>query len=380
MASTRTALSQVKRPLKVAIVHDWLIGGGAERVVQALHELYPNAPVYTSFATQEWREQLDGKVVTGFLQRWPFSRLRKYVGVLRMWWFSHLDFSDYDLVISSTGNGEAFGIKTKGKTKHICYCHTPTHYYWRHYDQYMKRPGFGLFDPLARFGLKLLVGPLRRWDLKASKGPDVFIANSTHIQNDIKTYYGRDAVVIHPPVDTERFKNEPAVKRDGFVTIARLAPAKHVDILIQACNKLKLPLTVIGNGPDYPRLAKIAGPTITFKGRATGNWVSDADIPAELVRAEAFLFASFDDFGIVSVEALAAGTPVIAYKAGGALDYVEPGKTGLFFEEQTAESLAGVLAPFDSEQFDTAYIRAYAERFSPHVFKQQISELIDQTT
>jgi glycosyltransferase involved in cell wall biosynthesis len=367
------------RKLKVAITHDWLIGGGAERVVRALHEMFPDAPIYTSYATNEWRERLGGKVVTGFLQRWPFSHLRKFVGILRIWWFGHLDFSEYDLVISSTGNGEAFGIKTSGKTKHICYCHTPTHYYWRHYDQYMKRPGFGVFDPMARLGLKLLVGPLRRWDKRAAQRPDLFVANSTHIQRDIKTYYGRDAVVVHPPIDLERFKQEPAVKREGFITIGRLAPAKRFDVLIEACNTLKLPLTIIGNGPDYARLAKLAGPTITFLGKATGNFVSDEDVPKYLKRAEAFLFASFDDFGIVSVEALAAGTPVIAYKAGGALDYVVPGKTGLFFDEQTAESLIDVLKTFESSRFNAAEIEHYAEQFSPDVFKRKLRAVVDKT-
>ncbi|MET1033330.1 MAG: glycosyltransferase [Candidatus Saccharimonadales bacterium] len=365
------------RKLKVAIVHDWLIGGGAERVVQALHEMFPDAPIYTSYATDEWREKLDGKVVTGFLQRWPFPKLRKFVGVFRIWWFGHLDFSDYDLVISSSGNGEAFGIKTSGNTKHICYCHTPTHYYWRHYNQYMKRPGFGTFDPLARVGLKMLLGPLRRWDYKAAQRPDLFVANSTHIQSDIKTYYDRDSVVVHPPIDLERFEQEPVVKRDGFVTIGRLAAAKHVDVLIEACNRLKLPLTVIGNGPDYDRLAKIAGPTITFLGKATNTFVSDAEIPAHLKKAQAFLFASFDDFGIVSAEALASGTPVIAYKAGGALDYVEPGKTGLFFDQQTADSLCEVLQSFDSSAFDPAYIHQFATQFSPENFKQHMHEHID---
>lgn len=371
--------SSTSRKLKVAIVHDWLIGGGAERVVQTLHEMFPDAPIYTSYATDEWRERLDGRVVTGFLQRWPFSRLRKFVGILRIWWFGRLDFSDYDLVISSTGNGEAFGIKTKDKTKHLCYCHTPTHYYWRHYNQYMQHPGFGIFDPVARLGLKLLVAPLRRWDYRAAQRVDQFIANSSHIQKDIQTYYGRGSAVVHPPVDVGRFTQAPAAKRSGFVTIARLAPAKRVDVLIEACNRLQLPLTVIGNGPDYARLAKLAGQTITFRGKATGNFVPDEEVPAYLHSAEAFLFASFDDFGIVSVEALASGTPVIAYKAGGALDYVEEGKTGLFFAEQTADSLCEALEKFQTtkESFDAGYIRNAAAQFSPDAFKQRIRKQID---
>jgi len=378
-ATVRASQSSAPRKLKVAITHDWLVGGGAERVVQALHEMFPDAPIYTSYTTKEWQERLDNKVVTGYLQKWPFSKLRKFVGVLRIGWFGRLDFSDYDLVISSTGNGEAFGIKTNDKTKHLCYCHTPTHYYWRHYDQYMRSPGFGIFDPLARLGLKLLVGPLRRWDKRTAQRPDVFVANSTHIKQDIKTYYGRDAAVVHPPVDLERFENEAAAKREGFVTIGRLAPAKRLDILIEACNHLKLPLTIIGNGAEYARLAKMAGPTITLLSKANGNFVPDEQIPGYLKKAQAFLFASFDDFGIVSVEALASGTPVIAYKAGGALDYVQEGKTGLFFAEQTAESLAEVLQNFDSSQFDPVKIGQFAKQFSPEVFKKKMDEVISKT-
>lgn len=363
------------RSLKVAIVHDWLIGGGAERVVEQMHRLFPDAPIFTSYCTPEWRARLNGKVVTGFLQRWPFPKLRKFVGVLRIWWFTHLDFTGYDLVLSSTGNGEAFGVRTKPGTIHLCYCHTPTHYYWRHYEQYMQRPGFGMLDPLARVGLKLLVGPLRRWDLRASKRPDAFIANSTHIQHDIKQYYERDAVVIYPPIDVDRFRAAPAVKRSGFVTMGRQAPAKRNDIIVEACTRLKLPLTVIGRGPDHDRLVKLAGPTVTFLTNVT-----DEEMPAHLAAAEAFLFASFDDFGISPIEAMAAGTPVIAYKAGGALDYVEPGKTGLFFEKQTVDSLCEVLATFDARSFDAGYIQAFAGRFSPQVFTTQLSDLIRTLT
>ena len=360
------------RPLKVAIVHDWLIGGGAERVVYELHKLFPDAPIYTSYCTDEWRKRLDGKVVTGFLQHWPFSRLRKFVGVLRIWWFTHLDFSGYDLVISSSGNGEAFGVRTKAGTIHICYCHTPTHYYWRHYDQYMQRPGFGAFDPMARLGLRLLVGPLRRWDLRASKRPDAFIANSAHIQSDIKKYYDRDSVVIWPPIDVARFRSTAPVKRQGFVTMGRQAPAKRTDILVEACTKLNLPLRVIGRGPDHDRLVQMAGPTIQFL-----TDVNDEDMPAALASAEAFLFASFDDFGIAPIEAMATGTPVIAYKAGGALDYVMPGKTGLFFEEQSVESLCKVLQSFNSGSFNHDYIQKYSSQFSGEAFTQKITKLID---
>lgn len=361
--------------LKVAIVHDWLIGGGAERVVQALHEMFPDAPIYTSYASKEWQQRLDGKVVTGFLQRWPFSRLRKVLPLLRIWWFGRLNFKGYDLVISSSGNGEAFGITVPKGTVHITYCHSPVHYYWRHYEQYMKQPGFGFFDPLARLGLRLLIGPLRKWDLKAAQKPDYFIANSTHIQNDIKKYYGRSSQVIFPPVDTERFKNTPATKRSGFITVGRLAPFKRADLIVEACTRLRLPLTVIGNGPDKARLQKIAGPSVTFPDR----YITDDEIPAYMAKSEAFLFASFEDFGITPVEALAAGTPVIAYRGGGALDYVKEGKTGLFFDEQSVGSLCSVLQQFDSSQFNPATIQKEVDRFSIETFKKQMAAFIEKS-
>jgi glycosyltransferase involved in cell wall biosynthesis len=356
----------------VAIVHDWLIGGGAERVVQALHELYPDAPIYTSYSTPEWRERLDGKVVTGFLQKWPFSKIRKFVGPLRIWWFTRLDFSAYDLVISSSGNGEAFGVRTPKHTTHICYCHTPTHYYWRHYDQYLKHPGFGLFDPLARLGLKLLVGPLRKWDYKAAQRPDYFIANSSHIQSDIQRYYGRESTVIHPPIDIARFKDAGDGHREGFVTAGRQVPAKHTNLIVEACTKLDVPLTVIGRGPEHTRLTKIAGPSVTFL-----HNVTDAEMPEHFAAAKAFVFASYDDFGIVPIEAMAAGTPVIAFQAGGALDYVIPGKTGAFFDEQTVPAVRKALRTFDAAHYKQGVIRQFSEQFSPQIFKTKLRQFID---
>ncbi len=356
--------------MKVAIVHDWLVGGGAERVVEELHKLYPEAPIYTSYATEEWRQKLDGRVVTGWLQY--LGRIRKFIPLLRIWWFQSLDFSVYDLVISSSGNGEAKGVKTLPKTLHVNYCHSPTHFYWRHYDQYIREPGFGLMNPLARLGLKLFVRPLRKWDYRAAQRADYVIANSNHIRDEIKTFYGRESVVIHPPVDVERFQAAHASSRAGFVTAGRQVPYKKTSLIIDACNQLELPLTVIGRGPEHQALVRMAGPTVTLLDN-----VSDRDIPHYFAEAEGFLFAAYEDFGVTPVEAMAAGTPVLAYKAGGALDYVVPGKTGEFFKEQSAESLMEALKKFDPAIYDRAKISSHANEFSGEEFKVKFQNYID---
>ncbi len=365
------------KQLRVAIVSDWLIGGGAERVVEELHKMYPDAPIYTSYCTDEWRQRLDGKVVTGYLQH--FGKIRKFLPPLRALWFSRLKLNSFDLVISSSG-AEAKGIKAKHPTVHINYCHAPTHYYWARYDEYMKNPGFGWLDPLARLGLWLLVGPMRRWDRKAAQRPDYLIANSNFTKGQIKKYYGRDSTVIHPPVDIERFQTSNPVKkilnklsnsRNGFLVVGRQTPYKRIGLAVAACTELGLPLTVVGDGPDHKKLVKMAGPSVKF---VTG--ASDAEVVKYFQSAKAFIFPGADDFGIVAVEALAAGTPVIAYKAGGALDYVTQ-DTGLFFIEPTAASLAKALQDFNSKSFDHTQIARHAANFSPKIFQEKIEKNVE---
>jgi glycosyltransferase involved in cell wall biosynthesis len=355
-----------KRPLKVAIVHDWLVGGGAELVVEQLHQMFPEAPIFTSYATHEWRKRLDGKVRTGWLQY--FGKVRKFIPLLRIWWFTRLDLSGYDLVISSSG-AEAKGIRVPEKTIHVNYCHAPTHYYWSRYNQYMRQPGFGMFDWLARIGLRALVGPLRKWDYNAAQRPDYLIANSTYIQSQIQEYYGRTSTVVHPPVYIERFQKPQNLKRErkGFLISGRQTPYKRFDLAVQACSKHKLPLTVVGEGPDYKRLRKMAGPSITFLGK-----VSDEVMEEELASSIAYIFPGVDDFGIAAVEALASGTPVIAYKKGGALDYVLPGKSGQFFEQPTAESLSKALTAFEPQRYSHPSIAVFAHRFSREEFQKRM--------
>lgn len=360
------------RKPRVAIVHDWLVGGGAELVVEQLHKLFPDAPIYTSYATAEWRKRLDGKVVTGWLQ--PLGKLRKFLPMLRILYFTRLKLKGYDLVISSSG-AEAKGITVPDGTIHINYCHAPTHYYWSRYNEYMKQPGFGLFDPLARFGLWLFVKPLRKWDYKAAQRPDAIIANSTHIQREIKKYYGRESTVIFPPVYFERFQKlqHSRTKRRGFIISGRQTPYKRFDLAVVACTKLGLPLTVIGSGPDQPRLRRLAGKSVTFLGR-----VSDNVLEQEFASAGALIFPGLEDFGITPVEAMAAGMPVLAYKGGGALDFVKPGVTGEFFDAQTAKSLALALRKFDTGAYSSAAIRAYAQKFSKERFQNEVKKYLSE--
>jgi len=393
--------SPIPKP-RVVLVTDWIYGGGGELVVEEFHRIYPDAPIYTSYCSDEWRQRLNSKVVTGYLQHPPFKQMRKFLPLLRQWWFAGLDLNNYDLIISITGNGEAKFAHSRSphlsqtrsgtdrsphlssinshlsgrRPVHISYCHTPVHFYWRHYSEYLDNPGF---KPvwLARLGLKALVGPLKRRDYAAAQKVDHFIANSSHISADIKKYYNRDSVTIYPPVNTSFFSQLLTTSsrlpkpRLGFVIWGRHVPMKKIDIAIKACNQLQLPLTVIGSGPITAELKKLAGPTVTFAGR-----VSDTELAKLAASAEAFIFPSLEDFGIAPVEALAAGTPVIAYKAGGALDFVIPGKTGEFFTEQTVKSLVTALQNFKPRTYDHADISQFAEKFSAQNFKANVSRFI----
>lgn len=362
------------KKMKVAIVCDWLTGiGGAERVVLELHKMYPNAPIYTSQydpSRIDWFKDAD--VRTTWLQKLPKS-LKKFLPLLRAWTFSRLDLSEYDLVISSSG-AEAKGVKTGQGTTHICYCHSPTHYYWVRHEEYLANPGFPRgFNWLARIGLKLLVSPLRRWDKHAAKRPDYMIANSTHTQAMIKRYYRRDSVVVFPPVETDRFKlPAKAPSRHGLLVAGRQTPYKRFDLAVEACNRLKVPLVVIGDGPDHKRLEKLAERNVTFLSN-----VNDHQIVDHFQSALGFIMPNMDDFGIVAVEAMAAGTPVIAYNKGGSLDYLKEGRTGIFFKRQTVDSLTKALEAALAKNFNYTAISEHAQNFSVPAFRQNMQKAIE---
>lgn len=358
--------------MKVALVHDYLNQmGGAERVVLALHELFPDAPIYTSIYDPQ---RVDSAfrtmdIRTTFMQKLPLVT-KHHQPYLPVYPFAmeSLDLRGYDLVLSSSS---AFGkgVITRPETLHICYCHTPMRWCWN-YDEYVEREQLG---NAARRVLPLLIAGMRIWDQTSSMRVDSFIANSPVVAERIKKYYRRDAVVIPPPVEASRFPFDPMTQpEDYFLILSRLIPYKRIDLAIEACNRLHLPLVIIGSGRDEARLRRLAGPTIRFLGR-----LSDEDVLYYYSHCRAFLFPGEEDFGITPLEAQAAGRPVIAYGAGGALASVIEGVTGTFFHEQTVDSLVAVLATFDEQCYDTQSIRNHALEFDTPRFKRRILQFVE---
>ncbi len=360
--------------MKVAIVHDWLtVQGGAERVVLALHKAYPDAPIYTSVYNQAVLPQFkDADVRSSFLQRWPLAkRKHQLFPTLRTYAFESFDFSDFNVVISSC-SAEAKGIITRPETLHICYCYTPTRYYWSNYNEYLNDTGFGLLSPLVKLVMPRIVTKMREWDFAASARVDQYVTQSHYIADRIKKYYRRaDTPVINPPIEADRFKITEGAKK-GFLVVSRLIPYKRVDLAVQACTELNLPLTVIGSGSELAKLKAMAGPTITFTGR-----LSDEQIAEAYSEVEAFIFTSEEDFGLTPLESMAAGRPVIAYAAGGALETVTEGKTGTFFKQQTVESLKKVLKSFDASKYNPETLRTHALKYDEAEFIKNIKKFVD---
>ena len=366
----------MNKPPKVAIVHDWLTTmGGAEPTVLEIHKLFPNAPIYTSvYDAANMPAFKNINVRTTDLQTKLPKKLRyKHVlwPTLRAKAFRKLDLSEFDVIISSS-SAEAKAVrKTHPDQIHIAYIHTPPRYYWSHYEEFRREFTFGALTPFIRPFIPHFVKKMRKLDLESTKDIDVFIANSTVTQQRIKEYYNKPSTVIHPPVEVAKFTPPPKGERSGYILWGRHVPYKRFDLAIEACNNLKAPLTVIGSGPDTERLKSLAGPTITFIGR-----VSDEELVQRAQSAKAFLFPNEEDFGISAVEALAAGTPVIAYKKGGALDIVQEGETGVFFEEQSVESLVDAMKRFESMSFLPATLHRKAKRFDKGLFTTKLRNII----
>ena len=396
--------------MKVAIVCDWLTNvGGAEKVLLEIHHLFPKAPIYTSKYSKRgisWFS--DAEVKTGWLQIFPVF-MRRILGPLRQRWFSHLDLSGYDLVISVTGAEAKAVRRLKPGAKHISYCHVPTQYYWQLYDTYIKNPGFGIFNPIVRFFFKLMVKPLREADFEAAQRVDEFITISNYAKELIFKYYKREATVIHPPVDIDAFRGhfgdasrdrkssrlssqgsasytlgsslrefpQNITKMPYYITTSRQVNWKRLDLAVKACKELKRELLVVGEGPEHSRLVKIAENSEFVKFLPlTGR----EELASLLAGARGYIFPSLEPFGIAPVEALSAGCPVIAFGEGGALDYIDDGKNGVLFDKQTVSSVKDAILKFEKKKFDRKLVVESAREFSVQRFDREIKEFVNEKT
>ena len=354
---------------KIAIVHDWLTNmGGAEQVVINFHEIYKNAPIYTTFYTPD---NLDDKlknlnVKTSFMQRKKkVYNHKKYFPMMPLA-FSLFNMKNYDIIISSSSSC-AKGIKKKKDAIHICYIHTPMRYAYEYKYEYTNGMNF-----IKKILVNILLFFIRIWDQKNTKRVDYFIANSTEIQKRVKNTYNRDSVVIFPPVRCNLFNIS---KRNGdyYFIVSRLVGYKRFDLAVKVCTELNKKLIIIGDGPEREKLEKMAGPTITFLGRQ-----DDETVRKYMSECKALLFPGLEDFGIVPVEAQACGRPVICYGKGGVLDTVIDGKTGIYFKEQTIQSLKYAIEKFENTKFDKEIIRKHALEFDEKIFKKRISEFVEK--
>jgi len=361
--------------LKVAVIHDWLVTyAGAERVLEQILQLYPEAELYSliDFLPANRRDFILNKEVrTSFIQKLPSAskKYRNYLPLMPLA-IEQFDLSEFVLIISSS-HAVAKGVITNSNQLHICYCYTPIRYAWDLYYQYLKESGLnsGIKGMIAKFILHYI----RIWDYSTTNRVDHFIAISNYIARRIKKIYGRESSVIYPPVDVNKF--EPLSKKEDFyLTVSRMVPYKKIDLIVEAFSMMSdKRLVVIGDGPDFTKIKKKAGKNVELLGYQTSEIVKDY-----MQKARAFIFAAEEDFGIAPVEAQACGTPVIAYGKGGVTETVIADKTGLFFEEQTLDSLIKAVKYFESveDKFDVVEIRKNAERFGIERFKKEFKEFV----
>lgn len=357
--------------MRVAIIHDYLNQyGGAERVLEALHQLYPDAPVYTSIYDAEAMpaHYRSWDIRTSFMQQLPGWRrhFRRYL-LFYPTAFESFNLSGYDLILSSS-SAFAKGVIPYPGTIHICYCHTPMRFAWRTRD-YVEREGIrGLQGALLPFALTYV----RLWDVSTVARVDSFVANSHEVARRIARYYGREAEVVPPPVDLPPYYPQPT--GDFYLAGGRLIPYKRIELTVEAFTQLGLPLKIFGDGRDRRRLERLAGPNIEFLG-----WVDEHTRHRLFARCRGFIFPGEEDFGITPLEAMAAGRPVIAYGAGGALETVIDGVTGRFFHEPTAAALVAAVTASQSDYYDPALIRRHAESYGCEIFLARMRDLIRET-
>lgn len=359
--------------MKVALVHDWLTNfGGAERLIEIFHGLFPKAPIYTVLYDQtrlpERFKTMD--IRTSFLQKVPFAR-KKHQWFLQFMPLAveQFNLSEYDLVLSSS-TACAKGVITRAGTCHICYCNTPMRYAWDFYHEYTETKGL-----LLRSYIAWQMNRVRQWDRLSADRVDYFIANSQNVARRIRKHYRRDAYVIHPPVDT-KYYYPAGNERNYFLCAGRLVSYKRIDLAVQAFSQLKLPLWVAGDGGEYKNLKRLAGSNIKFLGK-----VEDKELRSLYQQCRAFVFPGEEDFGIMPLEAQACGRPVIAFGKGGALETVIDGQTGLFFEEQSVVSLTKAVERFlhMEHDFRPEDITAHANKFAVERFKSEIINYVNQS-
>ncbi|HEX5429831.1 MAG TPA: glycosyltransferase [Patescibacteria group bacterium] len=355
--------------MKIALVHEFLNQlGGAEKVLQNFLEIWPEAEIhvilYDKHKTLGEFEKY--KMTTSFLNRIPGTKSHPRLFLLMMpGAIESFKFDDFELVISDSSSF-AKGVKTD--KPHICYMHTPTRFLWTE-SEYINQQKYP--DIFKWFGKRALPG-LKKWDFDAAQRPDFLIANSLNVQDRIKKFYNRESVVIPPPVDTEFF-HTVGTKQDYFFTVSRLEPYKKIDVIVEAFNELGLPLKIAGIGTAMSALKKLAKPNVEFLGR-----VPDEELRAHYSQSKAFVFAGEEDAGIALIEAQACGTPVLAFRAGGAKESVIAGGTGEFFEEQNCQSLVDALRKFNPGHYDIQAMRANAEKFSKRHFQAKIKEFVEE--
>ena len=364
--------------MRVALVHDYIKEyGGAERVLEALHEIWPDAPVFTTVYLPEFlgphKERFNPpaggwNIKTSWLQILPFkSKLISPIRLIAPFVFKSFDFSRFDVVLADA-SAFAKGVKVPPKTMLVCYCHTPTRYLWLDGKSYVEALSYPAI-------IKALIPPvlaqIKKWDVRAAQRPHHYIANSKTVSARIKRFYNRDSIVVYPPVDTEFFNNISG-KENYYFAASRLEPYKKIELVVEAFNDLGLPLKIAGSGTASLKLRKMAKSNIEFLGR-----VSDEELRRRYSEAQAFIFPAIEDAGIMPIEAMSCGTPVIALGEGGALETVLSGKTGLFFKEPTSSSLKATIANFHPDNFNREVIREHARQFDKHIFRAKIKSLIE---
>jgi glycosyltransferase involved in cell wall biosynthesis len=361
--------------MNVAIVHYWLVTmRGGEKVLEALLELFPDADIYTHVYDPSAVSDLINShtIYTSYINKLPLAKkfYQKYMPLMPDA-LKEFDLQNYDLIISSE-SGPAKGIVPNPDAYHICYCHTPMRYLWDMYHEYFGKAGW-----VSRFFMKRLIPGLRLWDIASSNLADRFIANSSYTAKRIKRYYNRDSLVVYPPVAIEKYLSIERKKEDFYLFLGQLAGYKRADIAVEACRSSGRRLVVIGAGGKESAVKKYKKSNlITFTGRA-----SDEEIASYFSRARALLFPGIEDFGIVPVEANAAGCPVIAYRRGGAVDSIKDMSTGIFFDEQTPESLIKAMEKFESLEHlfsDRSLFTGHVKQFSRETFKQRMIHIIEE--